>query len=84
MGSSRFAPFERGRDLTKGRDAHKAERFGKKYQWIAHHELLARLADNLHPAYESWNPDPMRYPRTDIPSVHLRTVGQGLNLVVSQ
>jgi hypothetical protein len=31
-----------------GRDAHKRERFGKKYQWIAYHELLARVADNYH------------------------------------
>ena len=26
---------------------HKAERFGKKYQWIAFRELLARIADNF-------------------------------------
>ena len=25
------------------------ERWGKKYQWIAHHELLARVADNYQP-----------------------------------
>lgn len=31
-----------------GRSGHKAERFGKKYQWIALHELLARIADNFH------------------------------------
>lgn len=59
--SARFDEFERNHDLRKGRDGHKAERFGKKYQWIAHHELLARLADNFHPAYETWNPDPMVY-----------------------
>ncbi|MEV4237048.1 hypothetical protein AB0J47_17935 [Nocardia sp. NPDC049737] len=28
------------------REGHKAERWGKKYQWIAYHELLARVADN--------------------------------------
>lgn len=33
-----------------GREAHKAERWGKKYQWIAYHELLARIADNFHTA----------------------------------
>lgn len=33
-----------------GRDSHKAERWGKKYQWIAYHELLARVADNYHSA----------------------------------
>ncbi|MEU5405233.1 NACHT domain-containing protein [Nocardia asteroides] len=57
----RFADFESSHDLRRGRDGHKAERFGKKYQWIAHHELLARLADNFHPAHETWNPDPMIY-----------------------
>ena len=31
-----------------GRSEHKAERFGKKYQWIALRELLARIADNFH------------------------------------
>jgi hypothetical protein len=29
-----------------GRESHKAERWGKKYQWMAYHELLARVADN--------------------------------------
>lgn len=29
-----------------GRTEHKAERWGKKYQWVAFHELLARVADN--------------------------------------
>ncbi|MET8941824.1 hypothetical protein ABZX28_33085 [Streptomyces rubiginosohelvolus] len=29
-----------------GREGHKAERWGKKYQWMAYHELLARIADN--------------------------------------
>jgi hypothetical protein len=35
------------------RDNHKAERFGKKYQWIALYELLARLTDNF--AFQDWN-----------------------------
>ncbi|MEU7765095.1 hypothetical protein AB0B25_08230 [Nocardia sp. NPDC049190] len=59
--AERFAEFEQLHDLRKGREAHKAERFGKKYQWIALHELLARLADNRHPAYETWNSDSMTY-----------------------
>ena len=29
------------------RSEHKAERIGKKYQWIALHELLARVSDNF-------------------------------------
>lgn len=52
--AERFAAFEDQHDLRHGRDAHKAERFGKKYQWIAHRELLARLADNMYPAYDRW------------------------------
>lgn len=35
-----------------GREGHKPERFGKKYQWIALRELLARLSDNFHMAKE--------------------------------
>jgi hypothetical protein len=31
----------------KGRDAHKAERIGKKYQWIAYDEIIARISDNF-------------------------------------
>ena len=41
------------RDLgyrRSGREAHKAERWGKKYQWMAYHELLARVADNFQPS----------------------------------
>ncbi|WP_326557216.1 hypothetical protein [Micromonospora sp. NBC_01796] len=53
--AERFEAFERNHDLRRGREGHKAERFGKKYQWIAHRELLARLADNFHPAYERWH-----------------------------
>ncbi len=34
----------------RGREGHKAERWGKKYQWMAYHELLARVADNFQPA----------------------------------
>lgn len=31
---------------VRGREGHKSERWGKKYQWMAYHELLARVADN--------------------------------------
>ncbi len=42
----RFANFER--IYVKQQDGpHKAERFGKKYQWIALRELAARVADNF-------------------------------------
>jgi hypothetical protein len=37
---------------SHGRDSHKPERFGKKYQWIALFELLARLTDNF--TFQHW------------------------------
>ena len=44
-----FAEFDRYRVRVRAsRSAHKAERFGKKYQWIALRELIARIADNFH------------------------------------
>ena len=43
-----FAYFDKF-ELTdySGRSEHKAERFGKKYQWIALNELIARISDNF-------------------------------------
>jgi hypothetical protein len=35
--------------IRNDRHTHKAERIGKKYQWIALYELCARMADNLQP-----------------------------------
>ncbi len=43
-----------------GRESHKAERFGKKYQWIALRELLARVADNFHMASD-WSDEERSY-----------------------
>lgn len=40
-----------------GREGHKAERWGKKYQWMAYHELLARVADNYQTA--RWHDRPV-------------------------
>jgi len=37
------------------RSEHKPERIGKKYQWIAFHELLARISDNFEFKEESWS-----------------------------
>jgi hypothetical protein len=57
----RFAEFEDIRLREgPGRSAHKPERFGKKYQWIALRELLARIADNYHMAGE-WSGEERRY-----------------------
>ncbi|AHG65395.1 hypothetical protein [Advenella mimigardefordensis] len=41
----RFAKLERG--YSGDRYEHRVERIGKKYQWLALHELVARMADNL-------------------------------------
>jgi hypothetical protein len=43
----RFGHFDRFAIGYDGREAHKAERIGKKYQWIAYYEFLARMADNF-------------------------------------
>lgn len=32
---------------SNARSAHKSERIGKKYQWIAYHEVIARISDNF-------------------------------------
>ena len=45
----RFSVFDRYHVARRsGRTDHKAERFGKKYQWIALRELMARVSDNFH------------------------------------
>ena len=45
----RFASFDQQVNMMfVNRMGHKPERFGKKYQWIAFHELIARIADNFH------------------------------------
>lgn len=59
--AERFEEFEREYRADRGREGHKPERFGKKYQWLALHELLARLADNYHLAREPWSSDHERY-----------------------
>lgn len=68
-----------------GRSAHKAERIGKKYQWLAYHEFLARLADNFQ-FREQFSDDPKMHQylgpwqihRRDIdPSCILRKTGRG-------
>lgn len=43
----RFGRFDRWDVGPSGRDASKAERIGKKYQWIALHEILAHISDNF-------------------------------------
>jgi hypothetical protein len=56
----RFGQFDKYLD-RRGRDNHKAERFGKKYQWITLRELVARIADNYHWREGSWGEPSGRY-----------------------
>ncbi|MDA8205949.1 MAG: hypothetical protein M0Z36_07760 [Thermaerobacter sp.] len=48
-----FAAFDRDNGRYDRHD-HKVERIGKKYQWIALRELLARMADNLAYVGDTW------------------------------
>lgn len=45
--TERFGKFDRYTIGFRGREASKAERIGKKYQWIAYHEIMALVADHF-------------------------------------
>jgi hypothetical protein len=45
--SERFGYFDEHIIGYDGRRASKPERIGKKYQWIAYHEILAKISDNF-------------------------------------
>lgn len=51
-----FGNFDRS-NSGYDRNDHEVERIGKKYQWIALRELLARMADNLAYKGDSWERD---------------------------
>ncbi|KAA6490854.1 hypothetical protein DXT98_01455 [Agrobacterium sp. ICMP 7243] len=55
--SERFAALERNLG-SSGRMEHRIERIGKKYQWIALHELTARMADHL--TYREYSEDALQ------------------------
>lgn len=44
-----------------GRGTHKPERMGKKYQWLAYHELLARVSDNFVFRKDGWSDETEPY-----------------------
>jgi hypothetical protein len=44
--TKRFGQFDRDAVGYRDREATKAERIGKKYQWIAYHEITALIADH--------------------------------------
>lgn len=45
--SELFGDFDQNHVRGRGRDAGKPERIGKKYQWLAHHEILSLVADHF-------------------------------------
>ncbi|MBK8483867.1 MAG: hypothetical protein IPL31_05855 [Saprospiraceae bacterium] len=49
------------RSYNYGRDAHKPERIGKKYQWIALFEMLGMVADNFKFKESSSSENPTKY-----------------------
>lgn len=58
----RFGQFDSAVGKWQGRHARKAERIGKKYQWIAYHEILAYISDHYqyHNRYDT-DEAPHRY-----------------------
>jgi hypothetical protein len=42
-----FGSFDQWVNYRDARESHKSERIGKKYQWIAYYEFLARVSDNF-------------------------------------
>lgn len=57
----RFAETDRTIPSHDGRSSRRVERIGKKYQWIALRELMARLADHLDPDSDEGVPRPYDY-----------------------
>jgi hypothetical protein len=58
----RFGYFDANlRYYDSGRQSDKPERIGKKYQWIAWHEFLARVSDNFVFVGDSWEQRPQHY-----------------------
>ncbi len=74
-----FGDFDRYVNYRDVRESHKSERIGKKYQWIAYYEFLARVSDNFR-WVERWDSTKYEgpwqlYGRNIDPSVVLPTTG---------
>ena len=50
-----FGRFDRSVNRHHTRESGKPERIGKKYQWIAYHEFLARISDNFEFKGDTWD-----------------------------
>ena len=69
--TERFGHFDRYTIRYQGREASKAERIGKKYQWIAYHEIKALVADHFQYRERFREEDrrpSLRWPLAGIPS----------------
>jgi hypothetical protein len=64
--TERFGRFDRkvNRHSGYGRGSRKPERIGKKYQWIAYYEFLARVSDNFEFRGDSWSRRTEKYEGT--------------------
>lgn len=51
-----FGQYDKSIGYGRMRQVYPSERVGKKYQWIALHEMVARLSDN-YPMHDHWNDD---------------------------
>ena len=69
----RFAQFDLRVNERRFRESHKPERMGKKYQWIAYHEMLAYLSD--HYQFDNgYSDDPSRYRFNGPWQIHRREI----------
>jgi hypothetical protein len=71
--TEKFGQFDRFTIGFHGRDAQKAERIGKKYQWIAYHEIMAFVSDNFQ-YYESFNRDEIDHTYVGPWQIHMRDI----------
>jgi len=71
--TEKFGQFDRFTIGFHGRDAKKAERIGKKYQWIAYHEIMALVSDNFQ-YYESFNRDEIDHTYVGPWQIHMRDI----------
>lgn len=60
------------------RREHKAERIGKKYQWIAYHEFMALVSDHFEFKGDSWNESTKKYKGPCTP--HIRDIDPSILL----
>ena len=53
--------FDKYLNFNRGREAHKPERIGKKYQWIAFHKISAMISDNFLLKKDFWGKECKKY-----------------------